>query len=68
MTIQIVAILFTLAWTTISVFYAYSQVWFGTETIGLRIAGSVVWGFCSLLGAIFFVGIILFLIVICLGV
>lgn len=68
MTIQIAAILFTLAWTVLSIFYAYSPTWFGTETIGFRVAGSIVWGFASLLGVIFFGGIILLLTVMCLGV
>jgi hypothetical protein len=68
MTIQIAAILFTLAWFGISTFYANSMSWFGTDTIGLRITGSIVWGFASLIGIIGFGGIILFLIVLCLGV
>lgn len=68
MTIQIAAILFALSWAAISIFYGCSNTWFGEDTIILRIVSSIVWGFGSLLGVIFFGGIILFLIARCLGV
>lgn len=68
MTIQIAAIIFTLSWLFIGMYYFFSDDWFGTEdSLVFRAVGSLIWGWATCLGIIVFGGVILVLITLCLG-